>query len=77
MIWLLCFYPFFFFLAGLAGNHPRATRFSCSKISPIVQKDENEKTPSKDDQKTSSTSNVATMPAMPNTRNHHQQLLPK
>jgi len=65
------------FRFGLAGNHPRATRFSCSKISPMVQNDENEKTPKSDDQKTSLTTIEAAIPTIPRSRKHHQQRVPK
>lgn len=44
-----CSYSFFRF--GFIGNQPFSTRSRCSKISLIVQKEENEKTPRREDTK--------------------------
>ncbi len=69
------FFLFCFF--GLAGNHPLRTRSFCSKISLIVQKEEKENTPSKEDHSTFVTHKAATVPMIPKTRKIHQQPVPQ
>ena len=62
---------------GFMGNHPFSTRSRCSNISLMVQKEEKENTPSNVDINMSPISTEPMIPAMPSSRNHHQQRVPQ
>lgn len=61
----------------LFGNQPFSTRFFCSKTSPMLQKEENPKTPHNADKIMFSTKKAPVIPAIPKNRNTHQHLTPK
>ena len=62
---------------GLRGNQPFSTRLAWSKISLTVQNEEKANTPSNVDHNTFSTHIDNATPMSPNTKNHHQQRVPK
>lgn len=74
---LFYLYQKLYFLFGFFGNQPFFTRSSCSNISLMVQKEEKEKTPIKEEIIRLSTQRVAAMPAIPKTRNIHQHFVPQ
>lgn len=71
------FYSYSCFRFGFIGNQPFSTRSRCSNISLIVQKEEKEKTPNKEEIRMSLISTVPIMPAMPSTKNIHQHRVPQ
>ena len=69
--------PYSTFLFGFLGNHPFFTRFSWSKSSLIVQKDEKANTPNRVERMMSVTKTEVATPAIPNNRNIHQHFVPQ
>lgn len=62
---------------GFMGNQPFITRSRCSKISLMVQNEENPTTPARVERNTSDIASAAPHMAMPRMRNHHQHRVPK
>ena len=71
------FYLYSFLRLGFIGNHPFFTRSFCSNNSLIVQKEEKEKTPSKDDINKSVMITEPITPNIPNKRKIHQHRVPQ
>ena len=73
----LVVYKYSCFRLGFIGNQPFSTRFRWSNTSLIVQKEEKENTPNKEDISRSFINNEPAMPMIPKTRNIHQQRVPQ
>ncbi len=70
-------YSYSFFRFGFMGNQPFNTRFRWSNISLMVQNDEKEKTPKREEISKSDITMEPIIPMIPNNKNIHQQRVPQ